>query len=341
MRLTGLLWLTLWANALACRPTSDLDATRRGSPSVAATSESESSEPAVVTPPTTHAPTPTSTGAPQGPTPAPSSTPASASSLAATSSGLEPEAETSSGASEHPTLELTSAIAVETSDAASGSTSEPSFAPTTDEAPETTSPPATCSSKCGMGETCSAISDCLSLRCDGVCQPMEMTVESDGIDAISTSVKMHVRLYGDPAVAVAWKDLAVLYFFTVEQHDDFKLNFAQGGGSAIAMQATLKDWLLVWTTDAAGNVAANGTEFDVQLHSYPWLPDVPESNDNSNDYSYRAEHGPNDKIVLCRRVDGEWRHAQGIAPAHITDPCQYVGNCDAALSCDPLEPSPP
>lgn len=169
---------------------------------------------------------------------------------------------------------------------------------------------------------------------------MEMVVESDGIDAISTSIKMHVELYGDPSVAVAWQDLAVLYFVTVEKHDDFKLNFAQGGGTAMSMQVTLKDWLLVWTTDAAGNVPATVTPFDVQLHSYPWLPDVPESNDNSNDYSYRAEPGPNDKIVLCRRIDGEWRHAQGIPPAHIVDPCQYVDNCNAALACDPLDPSP-
>lgn len=192
-----------------------------------------------------------------------------------------------------------------------------------------------------MGASCEQLTDCLSLRCDGVCEPMELVVESDGLDAISTSIKMHVELYGDPAVAVAWQDLAVLYFVTVEKHDDFKLNFAQGGGTTMPMQVTLEDWILVWTTDAVGNVPATVTPFDVQIHSYPWLPDEAASNDNSNDYSYRSEPGPNDKIVLCRRVEGEWRHAQGTPPGNIPDPCRYVDNCDAALSCDPLEASPP
>jgi hypothetical protein len=192
-----------------------------------------------------------------------------------------------------------------------------------------------------MGATCDDLTDCLSLRCDEVCQPMELVVQSDGVDAISTSIKMHVELYGDPSVAVAWQDLAVLYFVTVEKHDDFKLNFAQGGGTAVPMQITLKDWMLVWTTDADGNLPGTVTPFDVQIHSYPWLPDVPESNDNSNDHSYRAASGPNANIVLCKRVDGEWRHAQGTPPANIPDPCHYVDNCSAALACDTLEASPP
>jgi hypothetical protein len=333
--------LALAASSLACRPVGDLDATRRGSSSVVASSDAPSSEPPTPTaPPTPTSPTATTTtaGAPPVVTPpvGPTAQPTSA------VAPLTSDDETQLTESEQSTLEPnTNHDTASSSDGAIASSAGPETTPVaSSEVSDATSPAPTCSSKCGLGETCEELTDCLSLRCDDVCQAMELTVESNGIDAVSTSIKMHVELYGDPAVAVAWQDLAVLYFVTVEKHDDFKLNFAQGGGTALVMQVTLEDWILVWTTDAAGNVPASVTPFDVQIHSYPWLPDVPESNDNSNDYSYREGLGPNDKIVLCRRIDGEWRHAQGTAPAHIDDPCQYVNNCGAALSCDPLEASP-
>lgn len=199
-----------------------------------------------------------------------------------------------------------------------------------------TSAAASCERNCALGTSCSAINNCASLRCDGTCQPTQLRVESDGIDAISTSIKIHFELYADPAVPVAWSDLAVLYFVTVEKRDDFVLHFAEGGGTALPMQVTLNDWMVVWTTDAAGNVPSTVTPIDVQFRSDPWLPDEPESNTNSNDYSYLPKLGVNDNIVLCRNIDGKWTHIQGIPPASVSDPCSLVGDCNAVLSCDPL-----
>lgn len=200
----------------------------------------------------------------------------------------------------------------------------------------TSDEPTMCSAQCAMGDVCTAPATCLSWRCDEVCQPMQFRVESNGLDAVSTSVKVHVELYADPSVQVAWRELAVLYFITVEKRDDFVLNFAEGGGTALPMQVGLTDWIVVWTTDASGNVPNTVTPFDVQFRSDPWLPDTPESNDNSNDHSYRSGLGPNDNIVLCRKVNDVWKHVQGTPPQDIVDPCQYVNNCDAALACDPL-----
>lgn len=206
-------------------------------------------------------------------------------------------------------------------------------------APSSTSEPSGCQSQCGLGEACTSATECLSLRCDDSCSPTEIIVHSDGLDAISTSIKVHVELYADPAVPIAWKDLAVLYFFTVERRDDFVMHFQQGGGEALPVQVGLTDWILVWRSDHEGNVPSTVTPFDVQFRSDPWLPDIPESNDNSNDHSYREGLGPNDNIVLCRQVDGGWKQIQGTAPTTIPDPCHYIDNCDAALSCDPLQPA--
>lgn len=341
MRVSSCFCWMLAGGAFACRPVGDLDATRRGSSGVVSPSDSASSEP-----PTPFTP-PATTGANSEATPDHSSavTLPVASNSTTTPRGVS-SADNTDGASdesEPPTLETSTRdfVSVSSGTSLAVTSEQGTIGEITSEVSDTTEAAApVCNSKCGMGETCEDLTDCLSLRCDGVCQPTELVVQSDGLDAVSTSIKMHVELYADPSVAVAWQDLAVLYFITVEKHDDFKLNFAQGGGTAMPMQVTLEDWILVWTTDATGNVPSTVTPFDVQIHSYPWLQDVPESNDNSNDHSYRSELGVNDKIVLCRRVEGQWRHAQGTPPASVADPCRYVDNCEAALSCDPLEPSP-
>lgn len=339
MRRTASLCCLLVGTALACRPVSDLDATRRGAGGAVASSDAPSSElpPNVPLPPP---PSPTSgqTTASTDVHPSPASNPAPSTERAPmTSDGATTNEQDNSSDTAIDDLSTTPDVTTPLS-----STELSTIVDTSTDSEETSSAPkAECTRSCGVGAPCSELTDCLSLRCDDVCQPMEMVVHSDGLDAISTSIKVHVELYGDPAVAVAWRDLAVLYFVTVEKRNDFKLNFAQGGGTTMPMQVTLKDWIMVWTTDAAGNIPATVTPFDVQIHSYPWLDDEPASNDNSNDHSYRKGLGQNDNIVLCRRVDGEWRHAQGNPPPNIKDPCRYVGNCDAVLSCDPLEPSPP
>jgi hypothetical protein len=193
-----------------------------------------------------------------------------------------------------------------------------------------------CTEQCALGDDCTEWTQCLSQRCDENCQPTALRVDSDGLDAVSTSIKVHVELYADPSVPVAWTDLAVLYFFTVERRDDFVLHLNQGGGNALPMQVSLTDWILVWRTEAAGNVPSTVTPIDIQFRSDPWLPDTAESNDNSNDFSYRDSLGANERIVLCHQVNGAWVQIQGQAPANIEAPCSYVDNCDAAQQCDPL-----
>lgn len=330
---------------LACQPLNDLDAASRGAPIVGSTEEPESQ-------PSTAAAVPSSASATTEPGPA--APPTSSSSVVATSSAASlPSGETTSvGPVENS--QSSDGVTVDTSDGVShdnpvsdGSTEdtwagtisvEGVTSDTTDTPGLTSEPiPNTCVNDCAMGDRCTTATQCLSLRCDEVCQPMELSVVSDGLDAISTSIKVHVELEADPSVPVAWRDLAVLYFVTVEKRDDFVLNYAEGGGTAMPMQVGLKDWIVVWTTDAAGNVPSTETPFDVQFRSDPWLPDEAASNDNSNDYSYVNPEAPNDKIVLCQKVNDEWRQIQGTPPAAIPDPCQYVGNCEAALTCDALE----
>lgn len=336
--------LTTAGALLACQPLNDLDAASRGAPIVASTEEPESQ-------PSTSVAVPSSTSVMSEPGPA--APPTNASSVVGTS-----------GATSAPSGETTSAGLVEDSQTREGVTVETSEVVTnenpvspgfneetsagtssfedvtsyTTEGPGPTSEPTpnTCVNDCAMGDRCTMATQCLSMRCDQVCQPMELSVVSDGLDAISTSIKVHVELEADPSVPVAWRDLAVLYFVTVEKRDDFVLNYAEGGGTAMPMQVGLTDWIVVWTTDAAGNVPSTVTPFDVQFRSEPWLPDEAASNDNSNDYSYVKPKAPNDKIVLCHKVNDEWRQIQGTPPAAIPDPCQYVGNCDL-VTCDPLE----
>jgi hypothetical protein len=324
---------------LACQPLNDLDAATRGAPTTAGVGETpvateetrpdDSSRPATPPGPATDSPTAVVAPVPAGPTTeapgssAPSQGPAETTSAPISSSEGSGESFTTDGISE-TTAEGTSVDAT-----LATSTAISSESPTSDEPP-------VCDEQCALGDECTAFSTCLSLRCDEVCEPMQFRVDSDGLDAVSTSVKVHVELYADPSVPVAWEDLAVLYFITVEKRDDFVLNFAEGGGTALPMQVGLTDWIVVWTTDAAGNVPSTVTPFDVQFRSDPWLPDTPESNDNSNDYSYRDGMGANDKIVLCRKVNNTWKHVQGTPPSNVAEPCQYVDNCEDALDCDPL-----
>ena len=225
-------------------------------------------------------------------------------------------------------------------DASTGMPDPPDTGVTPVDPPDTGVPPddAACTSHCALGESCDDWMSCLSMRCDDVCQPSELDVSSDGIDAISTSIKVHIDISADPAVPTAWSSLAVLYFFTVERRDDFVVNYVETGVpvTSVPTQVSLTDWILVMRPQAPGNVPSTGTVFDVQFRSDPWLPETAESNDNSNDFSYREDLGANDQIVLCKKSDGAWKHIQGRSPDNIADPCQYVENCDAAILCDEL-----
>lgn len=329
---------------LACQPLNDLDAASRGTPIVGSTEASESA-------PTTTAAISSMASASE---PAPVAPPNNSSSVAVTVGATSVASGETTSTVPVEDSQTRDVLSVDTSDVVSnespaspgsnedtgeGTSSFEHMTSDTAEGPGLTSAPEpnTCVDDCAMGDRCTTATQCLSLRCDQVCEPMELSVVSDGLDAISTSIKVHVELKADPSIPVAWRDLAVLYFVTVEMRDDFVLNYAEGGGTAMPMQVGLKDWIVVWTTDAAGNVPSTVTPFDVQFRSEPWLPDEAASNDNSNDYSYVDPKAPNDNIVLCHKVDDEWRHIQGTPPAAIPDPCQYVGNCDAAITCDPLE----
>lgn len=342
-------WVAPWfiAAPLACQPLRDLDAASRGaataSPSTtlaptsgpdapftpdATDTVSSATEPVLETTPdasATSASAPAMAGGATTHERTESATPSEQSSQAATTSIETSEVSNASNpTTTEPPQQTATSSAHPSSDTSAGENTNPSSAPS-------------CQTQCGFGEPCTSASQCLSLRCDEQCLPTELTVESDGLDAVSTSIKVHIELYADPAVPLAWKDLAVLYFFTVERRDDFVMHFQQGGGSAMPVQVDLNEWMLVWRTDREGNVPSTVTPFDVQFRSQPWLPDTPESNNNANDHSYREDLGPNENIVLCRFADGQWKQIQGTPPAAIPDPCQYVDHCDAALHCDPLQ----
>lgn len=334
---------------VSCQPLHDLDEATRGTSDSLDTSE---------TPTTTHA-----TNTEEGSTPSPSTTANNVDSQTSLATESDPSTSGSVGdAGALDSMDEPSPTSAPSNDAALSSastldgvdTTQTSGSPTSTEAPDPastnqtssestrdpssgeTSGAATCEQDCALGTSCSTLTNCASLRCDDTCQPTQLRIESDGIDAISTSIKIHFELYADPSVPVAWSDLAVVYFVTVEARDDFVLHYSEGGGTALPMQVTLDDWMIVWTTDAAGNVPSTVTPIDVQFRSDPWLPDEPASNTNSNDYSYLPEIAPNDKIVLCRNIDGNWTHIQGNPPPTIPDPCSLVNNCDKVLSCDEL-----
>lgn len=347
--------VTLGCLLISCQPLNDLEDVSRG------TGDTRKLDPSTGSPDST-------SSLPNTSEPAPTNSPGESASAAPSSDALTlPDeslpgassmddagtSETSSATFSNETLEVTSrsdeaqSTAPQVASASSSDSTAASVDTSTLESTgvtqtegnssETTGEPSSCDQDCALGDPCSTFTDCASLRCtDETCAPTELRVDSSGIDAVSTSIKMHVELYADPAVPVAWSDLAVLYFFTVEKRDDFVAHFSEGGGSALPMQVTLTEWMLVWTTDAEGNVPSTVTPIDVQFRSDPWLPDEPESNTNSNDYSYREDLGSNDKVVLCLNVDGKWTHVQGTPPSYAPDPCNYVNNCDAALSCDPL-----
>lgn len=197
--------------------------------------------------------------------------------------------------------------------------------------------------KGGVGTPCLVNEDCVSTSCEAAqCAPSRFGLDTDGGTDTSV-VTFKARLSAsasDPARQ--WRDLALLYFFTAEAHDNFVSRYYDGPDFAVwdaRFLATSVDgtvWAMVWRAAESntGVIPTTVTTFDYQLRNDPWM-----TFDLTNDYSFRSGgFGANDKVVVCQRVEGRWVHTQGGAPLSLQAPCSLVADaCSPAIPhCDAL-----
>jgi hypothetical protein len=206
-----------------------------------------------------------------------------------------------------------------------------------------------CATTCQLGPLaaeCKQASDCLTGACTGgSCPAAAFSVVNDSENTGEGRLSLHVRVKAPSAVA--WNDLAYLYFFTAEATGTFYGYAYNGPGpvSALALELTSKNWILIWKSTVTSTVpTASETIIDYQLGMASGSATSPFV--HGNDYSYLAGSGnTNPKIVVCRRDAGRWKQVAGVAPTAIAapGPCALiVDDCNdsTALSCHVPPPKP-
>jgi hypothetical protein len=198
---------------------------------------------------------------------------------------------------------------------------------------------------CGRGALnapCATDADCAADSCeDQRCAASGFRIETDGGEDTSV-VDFDVRLQSSDADPPRqWKDLALLYFFSAEAHDNFVSRYYAGpdfdvwDDRFLARSFDGRDWAMIWRAAPNNTVVAPSTVTNIvyQVRNDPWTAFT-----LTNDYSFRSGYGPNAKVVVCQRVDKRWVHTQGIAPTTFPDPCALVvDTCNGAAGlCDPL-----
>lgn len=203
----------------------------------------------------------------------------------------------------------------------------------------------------GLTQACRIGGDCVSGRCDGSkgqCLPSQYVIETEDKQANDQQVDFYVwvnRGADDPERA--WKDVALLYFFTAERQNDFVGRYYGNGPDQgerdsrfLAREYAANEWALIWRTTNGNNTLvpttpmSNGIEF--QVHANP-----AQNFDDTKHFSYQAgDHVPNPRVVLCQRVSGRWVHTQGQTPSALPAPCDLVvDSCPSGgtLACDVLQ----
>ncbi len=205
-----------------------------------------------------------------------------------------------------------------------------------------------CSSQnsCGkgaVGTPCVVNDDCATMICGAnACAASRFGIATDG-GADTSVVAFKTRLQANASDPPRqWRDLALLYFFTPEGHDDFVSRYYDGPDFAVwdarflAVSVDGTHWAMIWRATAtnAGTIPTTTTTFDYQLRNDPWI-----TFDLTNDYSFRTGgFGANERVVVCQRVEGRWVHTQGSSPTAFPAPCELVVDSCAQTTafCDPL-----
>lgn len=195
-----------------------------------------------------------------------------------------------------------------------------------------------------LGTPCVTASDCASDRCEaGACAPSRFAISTDGgTDTSVVTFKTRIQANAEDPLR-QWRDIALLYFFTPEAHDDFLSRYYDGPDFSVwdarffAVSMDGAQWAMIWRA-APGNVTAVPTAvttFDYQLRNDPWT-----SFDASNDFSFRGSgFAANPRVAVCQRLEGRWVHTQGDTPSTFSSPCDLVvDSCaETTVYCDPLQ----
>lgn len=203
----------------------------------------------------------------------------------------------------------------------------------------------------GLTQSCRDGGDCVSTRCDGdkgQCLPSQYVIETEGRQPNDQQVDFYFwfnRGADDPERA--WKDIALLYFFTPERQGDFLGRYYGSGPDQgdrgprfLAREYADNDWALIWRTTNGNNTvvptARMSNPIEFQVHAEP-----AQNFDDTKHFSYQAgDQVANPRVVLCQRVGGRWVHTQGATPSALAAPCDLVvDSCpsEGALACDVLE----
>ncbi len=204
----------------------------------------------------------------------------------------------------------------------------------------------------GVDQGCRTDADCVSGRCDeseGECLASLFVIESAQRNATDQQVDFHVwvnRGTDDPSRA--WKDVALLYFFTADRGEGNFVGRYYGSGPDqtvrdsrfLAREVTNDEWAIIWraadTNDSVIPITPMANPIDFQLHAEP-----SQNFDDTQHFSFQSgDEVPNPRIVLCQRVNGIWVHTQGETPEFAERPCALVVDMcptESDLGCDVLE----
>ncbi len=180
-----------------------------------------------------------------------------------------------------------------------------------------------------IGATCGSGPGCASDICDdGTCAPLDLRITSEGIPEQEMMI-VHFEISAG-SVDIDWDEIAVLYFFEPEVRNNLQTAYESlASASRLCVDMGNDQWAYVWRNAATGTIAQTATAYIAQVHDESWTPMV-----NANDHSHESMAGANRNIVICRLVQGTWRHVQGNIPPGVADPCSQVEPDCGAVTCD-------